>query len=309
MAFWDKFKSKAETPAAAVKAPEAPVAPEAPKGPKYGFIIDVDRCNGCYSCFLACKDEWIGNDHGEYGKATAEGMSLMRVKEIEYGTENKVKVDYIPIPCQHCQNAPCVAKRPDAFYTRDDGLVILDPAKSADKELVAACPYGCVQWNEAAGIAQKCNGCAHMLDAGEKQTRCSECCPNQALIFGDLNDPESEISKFAAEHKDELEDFHPAFKSQPGVKYMYLPKPFICGEVICAKCGEDVKGAKVSVKCLECGTVYETETDFLGDFEVQGLPTNKPFEVTVIAEGFVTKTLECKTAGSVNLGEIYLEKA
>ena len=53
---------------------------------KYGFIIDVDRCNGCYSCFLACKDEWIGNDHGKYGKATIEGMNLMRVREIEYGT-------------------------------------------------------------------------------------------------------------------------------------------------------------------------------------------------------------------------------
>ena len=160
---------------------------------KYGFIIDVERCNGCYSCFLACKDEWIGNDHGSYGAATVEGMNLMRVKEIEYGTNDKVKVDYIPIPCQHCKNAPCVAKRPDAFYARPDGLVILDPAKSADKALLQACPYGCVQWNEAAGIAQKCNGCAHMLDAGEKQTRCSEVCPNQALIFGDLDDPNSEI--------------------------------------------------------------------------------------------------------------------
>ena len=167
---------------------------------KYGFIIDVDRCNGCYNCFLACKDEWIGNDHGKYGAATAEGMSLMRVNEIEYGTYDKVKVDYIAIPCQHCKNAPCIAKRPDAFYARPDGLVILDPEKSADKSLLKACPYGCVQWNEAAQIAQKCNGCAHMLDAGEKQTRCSECCPNQALIFGDLDDPNSEISKFAAEH-------------------------------------------------------------------------------------------------------------
>ena len=105
---------------------------------KYGFIIDVDRCNGCYNCFLACKDEWIGNDHGKYGAATAEGMSLMRVNEIEYGTYDKVKVDYIAIPCQHCKNAPCIAKRPDAFYARPDGLVILDPEKSADKALLKA---------------------------------------------------------------------------------------------------------------------------------------------------------------------------
>ena len=273
---------------------------------KYGFIIDVDRCNGCYSCFLACKDEWIGNDHGTYGKATEEGMNLMRVREIEYGTHDKVKVDYIPIPCQHCANAPCVAKRPDAFYARPDGLVILDPAKSADKELLQACPYGCVTWNETAGIAQKCNGCAHMLDAGEKQTRCSEVCPNQALIFGDLDDPNSEISKFAAALADELEDFQPAFKAQPSVRYMYLPKPFICGEVIGD--GKDIKGAKVTCKCDACGTVRETVTDFLGDFEFQGLPTNKPFTVTVEAAGYKPAVLTCRTAGSVNFGEIVLEK-
>ena len=273
---------------------------------RYGFIIDVDRCNGCYSCFLACKDEWIGNDHGSYGKATAEGMNLMRVKEIEYGTFDKVKVDYIAIPCQHCQNAPCVLKRPDAFYKREDGLVILDPEKSADKSLLQACPYGCVQWNETAGIAQKCNGCAHMIDAGEKQTRCSEVCPNQALFFGDLDDPDSEIAKFAAEHADELEDFQPAFKAQPAVRYMYLPKPFICGEV--TGDGEDIKGAKVTAKCDDCDSVRETVTDFLGDFEFQGLPTNKPFTVTVEAEGYKPAVLTCRTAGSVNFGEIALEK-
>jgi len=273
---------------------------------KYGFIIDIDRCNGCYSCFLACKDEWIGNDHGTYGAATAEGMNLMCLREVEYGTNDKVKVDYIPIPCQHCRNAPCIASRPDAFYARPDGLVILDPAKSADRSLIRVCPYGCIQWNEASGIAQKCNGCAHMLDAGEKQTRCSECCPNQALIFGDLDDPNSEISRFAAEHKSELEDFQPAFQAQPGVKYMYLPKPFICGEVTLD--GEDVKGACVVVTCDECGKEYRTETDFLGDFEVQGLSVNKAYTVTITAEGCAAKVLQCRTAGAVNFGEIRLER-
>jgi Fe-S-cluster-containing dehydrogenase component len=286
---------------------------------KYGFIIDVDRCNGCYSCFLACKDEWIGNDHGKYGKATAEGMNLMKVNEIEYGTHDKVKVDYIPIPCQHCKNAPCIAKRPDAFYARPDGLVILDPEKSADKALLQACPYGCVQWNAEAGIAQKCNGCAHMLDAGEKQTRCSECCPNQALIFGDLDDPESEISKFAAEHEGELEELHPSAaiagtikevfpKSVPAsektgaVRYMYIPKPFICGEVT-AK-GEDVKGAKVTLTLG--GDFCTTETDFLGDFEFQGLARDQEYTILIEADGYEPVELSCKTEHSVNLGEICL---
>ena len=64
----------------------------------------------------------------------------------------------------------------------------------------------------------------------------------------------------------------------------------------------------MTVKCDECGKVYETETDFLGDFEVQGLATNKPFTVTIEAEGAKTKVLNCRTAGSVNFGEIVLEK-
>ncbi len=277
--------------------------------PKYGFLIDVDRCNGCYACFLACKDEYTGNDHLPTQKATTEGVNLMRVNEIEYGSENKVKVDYLVIPCQHCRNAPCVAARPDAFYTREDALVILDPAKAADKELVRACPYGCVSWNEKAGLAQKCNGCAHMLDAGEKVTRCSECCPNQALFFGDLDDPQSEISKFAAEHKDELEEFRPELNAQPGVAYMYLPKPFICGEVIRGDDEQCLKGAKVEITCLECGKVFTTETDFLGDFEVQGLPRNKAFKVVVSAEGYESVTLETRTKAAVNLGEIILKKA
>ncbi len=276
--------------------------------PKYGFLIDVDRCNGCHACFLACKDEYTGNDHLPTQKATTEGVNLMRVNEIEYGSENKVKVDYIVIPCQHCENAPCVNARPDAFYTRPDGLVILDPEKANDKELLRACPFGCVSWNEKAGLAQKCNGCAHMLDAGEKVTRCSEVCPNQALFFGDLEDPNSDIAKFAAEHKDELETFRPELGVETNVSYMYLPKPFICGEVIRGDDGQCLKGAKVVLKC-ECGKEYCVETDFLGDFEQQGLPRNKAFTVVVSAEGYKSVTLETRTKAAVNLGEIVLEKA
>ena len=85
---------------------------------------------------------------------------------------------------------------------------------------------------------------------------------------------------------------------------MYLPKPFICGEVTFE--GEDVKGAKVTAVCDDCGKEYKTETDFLGDFEFRGLPTNKPFTVTIEADGCKNKVLKCRTAGSVNFGEIVM---
>ena len=276
---------------------------------RYGFVFNIERCNGCYSCFLACKDEHTGNCHKPICAPTCEGVNLMKLNEIEYGTGSKVKVDYVNTICQQCANPACMKKYPDQVYKRPDGIVIIDPEKAkGNKDMVNACPYGAIFWNEKEQLPQKCTMCAHMLDAGEKVTRCSECCPNQAILFGDLDDPKSEISLYVAEHKDELEQLKPQLGLGPAHYYRRLPKPFICGEVICSACGEDIKGAKVTVTCQESGKVYETETDFLGDFEVRGLPTNKFFTVKIEKEGYQAKELECRTAAAVNLEEIYLEK-
>lgn len=276
---------------------------------RYGFVMDVERCNGCFACFLACKDEHTGNDHGIYAKATREGENLMKVNEIEYGSGSKVKVDYVPVMCQHCEEPECMRRYPDQVYKRPDGIVLIDQEKAkGNRDLMAACPYGAISWNEANDVPQKCTMCAHMLDAGEKVTRCSECCPNQALIFGDMDDPNSEISQFIREHEGELETYQPQFGTKPGMTYMRLPKPFICGEVV-GPDGECVKAAKVTLTCKECGDVKVTETDFLGDFEFRFLPSNKPFTVKVEAAGCKVKELECRTRASVNLGEICLEQA
>jgi len=277
---------------------------------RYAFVYNVERCNGCFSCFLACKDEFTGNCHRPTGAATAEGINLLKVNEVEYGTGSKVKVDYVHSICQQCANPACMAKYPDQVYKRADGIVIIDPEKAkGNKNLVNTCPYGAIVWNEEAQLPQKCTMCAHMLDAGEKVTRCSECCPNQAVIFGDLEDPNSDISKYVAEYADELEQLHPEYGTGPAHYYRRLPKPFICGEVVCADTDACCAGAKVTCTCIECGKVIETVTDFLGDFEVRGLPTNKFFKVKIEAEGYKTAELEVRTMAAVNLGEIFLDKA
>ena len=90
---------------------------------RLGFVFNVERCNGCYSCFLACKDEFTGNSHLPTAEATTEGVNLIKVNEIEYGTGSKVKVDYTQALCQQCGNAPCMAAYPDQIYKRDDGIV------------------------------------------------------------------------------------------------------------------------------------------------------------------------------------------
>jgi Fe-S-cluster-containing dehydrogenase component len=277
---------------------------------RYGFVFNVERCNGCFSCFLACKDEHTGNCHCPTCAATTECINLKRIDEVQYGSDDKVKVDYMHYVCQQCADPACMKKFPNEIYKRDDGIVIIDPEKAkGKKEIVDACPYNAIVWNPEAQLPQKCTMCAHMLDAGETVTRCSEVCPNAALLFGDLDDPNSEISKYVAEHKDELEKLHPEFGTGPAHWYRHIPKPFICGEVVCKDTDECCKGAKVTLTCDECGTARTTETDFLGDFEFRGLPTNQPFTVKIEADGYKPCELKARTKASVNLGEIFIEKA
>jgi NAD-dependent dihydropyrimidine dehydrogenase PreA subunit len=191
--------------------------------------------------------------------------------------------------CQHCQKPPCAAGAPEgAVYIRDDGIVILDPEKSKGRSDIAEkCPYGAVSWNEETGLSQKCNMCAHMLDSGEKTTRCAESCPTKALYFGDLDDPESEIAKYVAMRGD-FTRLMPELGSEPAVLYRELPAPFITGEVLLAdKPDECCPGAVVRCAAKD-GTIQETVTDFLGDFQFKGLKKGGEYIVTAAFPGYKT---------------------
>ena len=201
---------------------------------KYAMVIDLTRCNGCYNCFLACKDEHCGNDHLPHAAAQPyAGQSWMRVIEKERGKYPKVKVSYTTVTCMHCKDAPCIqASADDAVYARADGIVIIDPEKAlGQKGILSACPHRVIYWNDEKNIPQKCTFCAHLLDKGWKQPRCVEACPTEALIFGDLQDPGSKISKAIASEK--LEDLHPEYGLKTSVHYIGLPKRFVAGTVAC----------------------------------------------------------------------------
>jgi hypothetical protein len=145
----------------------------------------------------------------------------------------------------------------------------------------------------------------HRAFRGDKDQPCNR----NVGLFGDLDDPNSEIAVYVKEHKDELEQLHPEYGTQPNVYYRNLPKPFICGEVVCGDTGACCKGAKVTCTCDECGMKKEAVTDFLGDFEIRFLPTNKPFTLKVEAAGYKPAEIKTRTSASVNLGEIVLAKA
>ena len=96
------------------------------------FVIDVGICVGCYGCQFVCKDEHVGNDWSPIAKPQPDtGQFWMRLDEHIRGTVPKVEMHYVPTPCMHCDDAPCMPACPieGAIYKREDGLVIIDPEK------------------------------------------------------------------------------------------------------------------------------------------------------------------------------------
>jgi Fe-S-cluster-containing dehydrogenase component len=275
------------------------------------MVMDVTRCNGCYNCFLACRDEFSGNDFPPYSLSQPKtGHFWMRLVEKERGQYPKVKVAYTAVPCMHCEEPPCAATAQDnAVYRREDGIVIIDPAKAADqRQIVDSCPHRVVFWNEDKRVAQKCTFCAHLLDAGWKEPRCVEACPTEALIFGDLDDPESEVAGLVASGR--TEELRPEYGLGSAVRYIGLPKRFVAGAVVFAdtdRCGE---GAEVTLEAVAGGALKRTATaDNFGDFEFEGLAADEVFRLTVRAGGHETRELTATTAMDLYLGDIVLQPA
>ena len=273
----------------------------------YAMLIDIDRCTGCYNCFLSCKDEFCGNDYPGYSAAQPEfNQYWMNMKEVERGSYPKVKVDYIPIPCQHCENAPCMKAAVDgAVYRRDDGIVIIDPVKAkGQRDIAHACPYRVIFWNEALELPQKCTFCAHLLDKGWKLPRCVEACPTDAKVFGDLDDPGSDVSKLKASGN--YSDLRPEYNTFPKVLYANRPKRFIAGEVLRAdQKDECAQGARVILE-KDGAEVSSTMTNLYGDFEFEGLEKGVDYTVKVELDGYGPKRFQVNTRIDVNLGEIEL---
>lgn len=274
---------------------------------RYGFVIDITRCNGCYNCVLACKDEHFENEYPGYAAAQPmTGQFWMKMTERERGQFPKVKVAYTAIPCMHCENAPCVAAAIDgAVYQRRDGIVIIDPQKAkGQRQIVSSCPYRVIYWNEELALPQKCTLCAHLLDAGWKEPRCSEVCPTRAIKFGDLDDPDSEVARLVASGK--TERMHPEFKLKEKVTYLGLPKRFVAGAVVFGDIRECAEGVAVTLK--NDNEIKTTQTDNYGDFEFEGLPENVKYFITLESPQYKPVQIAVNTNNDRYLGEIVLER-
>lgn len=157
---------------------------------KYIMLVDTERCVKCDACVTACRAEWN----------TPPGYSRNWVSEVEGSDADGMPVlSFLSGRCQHCDDPPCVATCPTgATYKRDDGMVLIDRALCTGCEFcLDVCPYEARYRDPVDGMISKCTFCQPRVDAG-RQPACVDVCFNHALIFGDVNDPESEVSKLLA---------------------------------------------------------------------------------------------------------------
>ncbi|MBP1707527.1 MAG: bthL, partial [Chloroflexi bacterium] len=264
------------------------------------FVIDVTKCSGCYSCQLVCKDEHCGNDWTPYAKPQPEvGQFWGKLNEYVRGTVPQVKMAYVFRPCQHCDNASCIpaCPLPDVIYRRDDGLVIIDPKKcSGCRKCVAACPYGAIYFNESLKIAQKCTGCAHLLDRGWQEPRCVDVCAHGALKFGEESDLAPLISK--------AEILNPEFGLKARVYYIGLPKRFIAGTLYNPITREVINSAKCTLS--GGGRSYTAISDEFGDFWFEGLEVGS-YSLTIESGGRTMVKGPIRTEEDVSLGDLALD--
>lgn len=180
--------------------------------PRYAMAIDLSLCVGCAACAVACKME----------NEVPPGVFNLWIREREIGTYPDLVVEFRPEQCLHCENPPCVPVCPTgASYQTQEGLVLVDPKKCiACGACIAACPYD-ARYLHPAGYVSKCTFCAHRIEQG-RLPACVETCPTFCRTFGDLDDPESPVSR-ALKEAGRVDVLRPELGTKPKLFYLNAP--------------------------------------------------------------------------------------
>ena len=158
---------------------------------RFGLVIDQERCIGCEACSVACMLE--NNTSVPSIRVKTENVHQQDTPE---GQFPDLKMSFLPLLCNHCSNPPCVdICPPGALAKREDGPVVLDKGLcDGCQACIDACPFDAVLYNREKEKAEKCNLCVHRIDKG-LDPFCVICCEGQAIHFGNLSDPDSEVSQ------------------------------------------------------------------------------------------------------------------
>ena len=186
----------------------------APGPRKLGLVIDLDTCVGCHACAVACKQWNEGGAFGPLPDADPYGREPLGVwfnrvhtYEVERGAGKAPMAVHFPRSCLHCETPDCVTVCPTgASYKRaEDGIVLVDADKCIGCKLCSwACPYGAREYSAVEGVMKKYTLCVDRiynehLSEEDRQPACVQACPTKARHFGDLGDPDSDVSKLVAE--------------------------------------------------------------------------------------------------------------
>jgi molybdopterin-containing oxidoreductase family iron-sulfur binding subunit len=203
---------------------------------RYGMVIDLKRCYGCYACMMACKTK----------NFTPPGVFWARVLKGEEGTFPNTVRQALPVLCMHCEDPSCVEVCPTgATFMQEDGIVVVNKETCMGcKSCLMACPYGArytvdswesyfpdglplspyeefakQRWEEdsGCGVATKCDFCKDRIPDG-KDPACVEACPANARTFGDLDDLDSEVSVLIRRHRGQ--QLNPELGNNPKVYYL-----------------------------------------------------------------------------------------
>jgi Fe-S-cluster-containing dehydrogenase component len=277
---------------------------------RWNLVIDIAKCEDCNNCFLSCKDEFVGNDFLPYSVAQPRhGHRWVNIMTKERGQFPKIDVANLPISCMHCDNAPCIKAASGAVVKRADGIVLIDPVKAeGNKELVQACPYGAMYWNEERQVAQRCTFCAHLLDEGWKEPRCVQACPTGARHVFRIEDAEMKEKV----REEMLEVLHPEYNTQPRLYYRNMhrySKCFIAGDIAFKRDGliDCAEGAQVTL-FKDSKKISDALTDNYGDFKFDGLEEQSGrYTLEIAFAGCEKRFIDVGLATSRNVGTVLLE--
>ena len=241
---------------------------------KWNLVVDVEKCDNCRVCFIAVKDEHNGNDFPGYAAAQPpQGHKWLDIVRKERGTYPLVEARFLPVMCNHCDDAPCMkAATNGAVRKREDGIVIIDPEKAkGQKQIVDACPYGAVSWNEEKQLPQHWIFDAHLLDAGWTKTRAEQACPTG--VYSSMKVTDEEMRQAAS--AEGLEVLKPELGTKPRVYYRNLhlvTKCFAGATVVHRVNGVEECASGVDVTLSQGGReLARTKTDTFGEFKFDRL--------------------------------------
>ena len=277
---------------------------------KWHMIINVDLCENCNNCVLSAKDEYVGNNFPGYSAPQPlHGNKWIDIKRRVRGEGSMVDAAHVPVMCNHCDDAPCVKVGAGAVKKRADGIVIIDPEKAKGRrDIVSACPYGVVFWNEELQLPQHWTFDAHLLDQGWDKTRGTQSCPTGAMRSVHV-EPE-EMARLV--EKDKLDVLKPELGTKPRVYYKNLhryTKAFIGGSAVAVIGGGKECAADVDVEIRnKGGQTSKTKTDAFGDFKCDGFePDSGIYSIALSHSKLGRASIEVKVADqSVYAGEILL---